>query len=48
MRKKERGKNGEMKIRGQGKTEKNADETANKAAESRVYIKVNKKTSNEH
>lgn len=48
MRKKERGKNGEMKIRGRGKTEKSADETANKTIESWVYIKVNVKTSNGH
>lgn len=37
-----------MKIRGRGKTEKSVDETANKTVESRVYIKVNVKMSNEH
>lgn len=37
-----------MKIRGRGKTEKSADDTANKTVESRVYIKVNMKTSNGH
>lgn len=42
------GINGEMKIRGRGKTEKSADDTANKTVESRVYIKVNMKTSNGH
>lgn len=42
------GENSEMKIRGREKTEKSADETANKTVESQVYIKVNMKTSNEH
>jgi len=32
----------------EGRPRKRADETASKAAESRVYIEVNVKTSNEH
>lgn len=43
-------KNGEMnerEFRGRGKTERGAGETANKAFESRVYIGVNVRTSNE-
>lgn len=46
-----KGRTGEKMVRwtkGRGKTEKRAGETANKAFESRVYIEVNVKTSNEH
>lgn len=51
--KKKKGRTGEKmvrwtRIRGRGKTEKRAGETANKAFESQVYIEVNVKTSNEH
>jgi len=49
MRKKERGKKTVRgRLAGERRPRKSADETANKAVESRVYIEVNMKTSNKH